>query len=126
MNKGDIYLTKFPLGGTVGAKPRPALLLTGLVGPVPEVLTAYISSVMPSTLLATDLVLDPQLPHRVNELEDRFDRAIPQTRHGPSAGSLSLDRNSFAWVDHGSRPSLASLARPLNRIDREMNYGTEQ
>jgi mRNA interferase MazF len=62
MNKGDIYLTRFPFGGTSGSKPRPALLLTGLVGPVPEVLTAYISSVMPTPLLPTDLVLDPALP----------------------------------------------------------------
>ena len=63
MNKGDIYLTRFPFGGTVGAKARPALLLTGLVGPVPEVLCAYISAaVMPSPLLPTDLVIDPGLP----------------------------------------------------------------
>jgi mRNA interferase MazF len=43
-------------------KPRPVLLLTGPVGPVPEVLVAYISSVLPATPLATDLVLDPSRP----------------------------------------------------------------
>lgn len=62
MNRGDIYLTRFPLGGTVGAKVRPALLLTDPVGPVPEVLTAYLSSVIPSPLLPSDLLLDPSLP----------------------------------------------------------------
>ena len=40
-------------------KLRPVLLLTGPVGSVPEVLVAYISSVMPSPLLSSDLVLDP-------------------------------------------------------------------
>jgi len=37
-------------------------LLTGPLGPVPEVLDAYISSVIPSQLLPSDLVLDPALP----------------------------------------------------------------
>ncbi len=40
-------------------KLRPVLLLTGPIGDVPEVLVAYISSVIPSTLLPSDLVLDP-------------------------------------------------------------------
>lgn len=62
MNKGDIYLARFPLGGTVGVKVRPVLLLTAPVGPVPEVLTAYLSSVVPISSLPTDLVVDPALP----------------------------------------------------------------
>lgn len=40
-------------------KLRPVLLLTGPVGIVPEVLVAYISSVVPSALLPTDIILDP-------------------------------------------------------------------
>jgi len=40
-------------------KLRPVLLLTGPVGSVPEVLVAYISSVVPAALLPTDVVLDP-------------------------------------------------------------------
>ena len=40
-------------------KLRPVLLLTGAVGPASEVLVAYISSVVPATLLDTDLLLDP-------------------------------------------------------------------
>src|SRR5947209_20190505 len=62
MNRGDVYLGKFPLGGTVGVKVRPILLLTAPVGPVPELLTAYISSVIPNPLLPSDLLLDPGSP----------------------------------------------------------------
>jgi len=40
-------------------KLRPVLLLTSSVGSVPEVLVAYISSVMPANLLPSDIVLDP-------------------------------------------------------------------
>src|SRR5258706_6770558 len=42
-------------------KLRPVLLLTSPIGPVPEVLVAYISSVVPQSLLPSDLVLDPAL-----------------------------------------------------------------
>ncbi len=43
-------------------KLRPVLLLTGTIGPSSEVLVAYISSVMPSHLLFSDIVLDPNVP----------------------------------------------------------------
>ena len=56
------HLARFPLAGSGGAKTRPVLVLTGLVGPVPEVLTAYISSVIPAPVLPSDLILDPSLP----------------------------------------------------------------
>src|SRR4051794_12390264 len=70
MDKGDIYLARFPMGGTIGAKTRPVLLLTSLVGPVPELLTAYISSVIPSPLLPSDLLLDPNSPdHSLTNLK---------------------------------------------------------
>ena len=59
MNPDEIYLANFPFGGSAGMKLRPVLLLTGPVGSVPEVLVAYISSVMPSQLLPSDLILDP-------------------------------------------------------------------
>jgi len=62
MIAGEIYLAHFPFGGSAGMKLRPVLLLTGPVGPVPEVLVAYISSVMPSTLLPSDLIVDPTHP----------------------------------------------------------------
>ncbi len=59
MNPDEIYLANFPFGGSAGMKLRPVLLLTGPVGSVPEVLVAYISSVIPSLLLPSDLILDP-------------------------------------------------------------------
>ena len=62
MNPGEIFLAKFPFGGSAGMKLRPVLLLTGAIGSVPEVLVAYISSVIPATLLPTDVILDPVDP----------------------------------------------------------------
>ena len=38
---------------------RPVVRLTGVPGPVPEILVAYISPVTPAQLLPTDLILDP-------------------------------------------------------------------
>jgi mRNA interferase MazF len=62
MKRGEIYLAKFPFGDVPGMKLRPVLLLTDSIGPVPEVLVAYISSVVPTSLLPSDLVLDPLKP----------------------------------------------------------------
>ena len=59
MRPDEIYLASFPFGGGAGMKLRPVLLLTGKIGSVPEVLAAYISSVIPPMLLPTDIVLDP-------------------------------------------------------------------
>lgn len=59
MTPGDVYLANFPYGDAPGMKLRPVLLLTGRVGPVPEALVAYISSAVPATLLATDILIDP-------------------------------------------------------------------
>jgi mRNA interferase MazF len=57
----EIYLANFPFGDTAGMKLRPVLTLTGAVGPVPEVLVAYISSVIPNPLLPSDVILDPTI-----------------------------------------------------------------
>ena len=65
MRRGDIYLANFPFGDSPGMKLRPVMLLTGAVGPVPEVLVAYISSVAPAGLLDTDIVLDPSTPEAI-------------------------------------------------------------
>ena len=62
MAPGDICLASFPFGDAPGMKLRPVLLLTGPVGPIPEVLVAYISSVVPPTLLPTDVLVDPTQP----------------------------------------------------------------
>jgi hypothetical protein len=40
-------------------KLRPVLLLAGRLGSVPEVLVAYISSVLPTQPLPSDLIVDP-------------------------------------------------------------------
>jgi len=55
----EIYLAKFPYGDTAGMKLRPVLLLTGRIGAVPEVLVAYISSIVPSAILPSDILVDP-------------------------------------------------------------------
>ena len=41
---------------------RPVLLLTGSIGSVPEVLVAYISSVLPAQPLPSDLIMDLATP----------------------------------------------------------------
>jgi mRNA interferase MazF len=61
MKPGEVHLARFPFGGTTGGKVRPVLVLTGPLGTVPEALVAYITSVMPASLLPTDLALDPSL-----------------------------------------------------------------
>jgi|SRR5271157_361087 len=62
MQAGEIYLAQFPFGDVPGMKLRPVLLLTGPVGPVPEILVSYISSVIPPQVLASDIVVDPSKP----------------------------------------------------------------
>ena len=62
MAPGDICLASFPFGDAPGMKLRPVLLLTVPVGPIPEVVVAYISSVLPPTLLSTDVLVDPAKP----------------------------------------------------------------
>jgi mRNA interferase MazF len=70
MNRGEIYLATFPFGDMPGMKLRPVLLLTGTMGPSSEVLVAYISSVVPTHLLDSDIVLDPNAPaHRQTALK---------------------------------------------------------
>jgi mRNA interferase MazF len=50
------------MAGAGGRKLRPVLVLTGPLGTVPEFVVAYISSVIPSALLPTDLLVDPATP----------------------------------------------------------------
>jgi mRNA-degrading endonuclease toxin of MazEF toxin-antitoxin module len=59
MRPDDVYLASFPFGDTAGMKLRPVLLLSGPIGSVPEVVAAYISTVIPPSLLASDFLLDP-------------------------------------------------------------------
>jgi mRNA interferase MazF len=62
MRAGDIFLARFPFGDLPGMKLRPVLLLTTPLGPVPEVVSAYITSVVPPLLLPSDIVIDPAAP----------------------------------------------------------------
>ncbi len=62
MSPGEICLASFPFGDIAGMKLRPVLVLAGPIGPIPEVLVAYISSVLPTALMPSDLVLDPARP----------------------------------------------------------------
>ena len=62
MHPGEICLASFPFGDTAGMKLRPVLVLAGPVGPIPEVLVAYVSSVLPAALMPSDPVLDPARP----------------------------------------------------------------
>jgi mRNA interferase MazF len=62
MRPGEIFLAQFPFGDVPGMKLRPVLLLTGPLGSVPEVLVAYISSVIPAEPVPSDLILDPSKP----------------------------------------------------------------
>lgn len=61
MRTGEIYLAHFPFGDLPGMKLRPVLLLTSTIGSVPEVLVAYISSVLPAQPLPS-LIVDPLQP----------------------------------------------------------------
>jgi mRNA-degrading endonuclease toxin of MazEF toxin-antitoxin module len=63
MAPGDICLASFPFGDAPGMKLRPVLVLTGPLGPIPEVLVAYISSVVTPTRLPTDMLVDPTRRH---------------------------------------------------------------
>ena len=62
MHPGEVYLAQFPFGDVPGMKLRPVLLLTGPVGPISEVLVAYISSVIPTQSLPSELLIDPMKP----------------------------------------------------------------
>jgi mRNA interferase MazF len=59
MRPGEIFLAAFPFGDVPGMKARPVLVLTENVGSPPEVLVAYISSVIPWQPLTSDLIIDP-------------------------------------------------------------------
>jgi mRNA interferase MazF len=86
MRPGEIYLASFPFGDTRGMKPRPVLVLAGPVEPIPEVLVAYISSVLPAALMSSDLVLDPARPEfRSTYLKTASVLRLhkPGTIHGP-------------------------------------------
>lgn len=95
MAPGEVYLANFPFGDGAGMKLRPVLLLTAGLGTIPEVIVAYISSVIPPALLPTDLILDPT---------------------DPKFASLQLKTKSVLRLHKVATIHQRSLARKLGRI----------
>jgi mRNA interferase MazF len=60
--RSRIVLVPFPFDDLSGTKIRSALCLTYPSGAYGHIVAAFISSVVPTPLLATDLVLDPADP----------------------------------------------------------------
>jgi mRNA interferase MazF len=98
MQRGEIYLARFPFGDVPGMKLRPVLLLTGTVGSVPEVLVAYVSSVLPAQPLSSDLSLDPAQPEfRTTNLKVPSALSKSPRRDTPNSGrSMQSDRTFHA------------------------------
>ena len=99
MRRGVICLTQFPFGDVPGMKLRPVLLLTDGLGSVPEVLVAYISSVIPARLLPSDVLLDPA-------------KAESRSTHLKTASVLRLHKLATIHC--------TSLARHLGAIEASM------
>lgn len=58
MDRGTIVLTKFPFTDLSSAKRRPAVVLSAENATDPDVIMAFISSVIPAVVTPTDFVLD--------------------------------------------------------------------
>ncbi len=62
MTKHKVVLISFPFDDLSSAKVRPAACLTDPIGPHGHVVLAFITSRVPASLLATDLVIDSSDP----------------------------------------------------------------
>jgi len=62
MTKYKVVLVPFPFDDLSSAKVRPAVCLTHPIGPHRHVILAFITSHVPSSPLATDLVIDTRDP----------------------------------------------------------------
>ena len=62
MTKGKIVLVPFPFDDLSTTKVRPAVCLTNPIGVHRHVILAFITSVIPTDLMATDIVLDTSNP----------------------------------------------------------------
>ena len=60
MTKFKVVLVPFPFDDLSSSKVRPAVCLTGPIGPHRHVILAFITSRVVTEPLATDLVLDPR------------------------------------------------------------------
>jgi mRNA interferase MazF len=113
MRPGDIFLAQFPFGDVPGMKLRPVLLLTGPIGSIPEVLVAYISSVIPTQPLPSDVLIDPSKP----EFRSTHLKAISALRLHKLATvhSSSLARYLGA-LDSFTQGTVAAKLRDLLRL----------
>ena len=57
--RGKVVLVPFPFDDLSSTKVRPAVCLTEPIGAHRHVVLAFVSSVVPSPLLPTDVLLDP-------------------------------------------------------------------
>ncbi len=62
MTKGKVVLVPFPFDDLSTTKVRPAVCLTNPIGVHRHVILAFITSVIPTDLMATDIVLDTSNP----------------------------------------------------------------
>ncbi|NJK69618.1 MAG: type II toxin-antitoxin system PemK/MazF family toxin [Oscillatoriales cyanobacterium RU_3_3] len=62
MTKGKIFLVPFPYDDLSVNKLRPAVCLTNPLGARRHVILAYITSLLPTNILETDIVLDASHP----------------------------------------------------------------
>ena len=113
MLPGEIYLAQFPFGDVPGMKLRPVLLLTESLGSVPEVLVAYISSVIPAQPLPSDVLLDPsQAEFRATHL-----RTAPALRLHKLATihCTSLARH-LGVIDSSTQSTVSAKLKDLLRL----------
>jgi len=103
MVSGEIYLAYFPYGDVPAWKLRPVLLLTPPIGPVPELLVAYITTVLPAAALPSDLILDPTNAEQVSLGHFTLGMAEFHLHHDDAAyehmrqATISSPQNGFAW-----------------------------
>lgn len=57
--RGSVVLVPFPFDDLLGSKVRPAVCLTDAVGAHHHIVLAFVTSVVPQNLEATDLLLEP-------------------------------------------------------------------
>ncbi len=62
MTKGKVVLVPFPFDDLSTTKVRPAICLTNPIGVHRHVILAFITSVIPTDLMATDIVLNTSDP----------------------------------------------------------------
>lgn len=65
MTKGKVVLVPFPFDDLSASKVRPAICLTEPIGPHHHVVLAFLTSSVPTPLLATDIVVNVSQPDAV-------------------------------------------------------------